>query len=507
MVRYSLLQRPAMSAWSFVPRQIRTIFVFAVVVFVVFLITAQSSRNAKFAELHILQGTVVDIFDLEIKYISASRSGNRDTWFPTGVPEGHVYSAYVDIRPEVILGYRHQNSKWEQTWAEIRIIAILPLDRADLPLTCHYKYRTRGSETEIRSRLAAKIKAIGEHWDLEYAAFFVLCDLTLSMDLNYETLYHRSHLPVSVSLGEANKDYGKPDLVPFVDINYPKRRISRISDFDKFLAVCMPVLHNTYDEPLRLIEFFEYYSMMGAEQFMVYNSSVSERVNRVLEVYASRGTATVMQWQLPDIYEYEKTLRGEGDYAALNDCFYRSSFHEGYEYVAHVGVGDFIVPRVHKNLKEMMFYLDPHRSKGLRNQYAAFVFRNVFYTMYDDVSPRDPKSPYLVSQAKTTRRRKFDEAGIGSRYIVRSKDAIELGKYSVQEFRRGVSMFSRSYDELVVDPDLALTHRYSGCEAEETGCYLKPTTIDETAPKFSKKLEQRVTETCGIVFGTSSCTP
>lgn len=64
--------------------------------------------------------------------------------------------------------------------------------------------------------------------------------------------------------------------------------------------------------------------------------------------------------------------------------------------------------------------------------------------------------------------------------------------------------FSEFYEK-VVEPDVALSHHYAPCEAEETGCYLKSIEIDRTAQKFSNELSNSVSNICKLIFGEIKC--
>lgn len=144
------------------------------------------------------------------------------------------------------------------------------------------------------------------------------------------------------------------------------------------------VLHHTFNRPLDVVEFVEYYQQLRVKHFTFYNSSTTPEVSRVLEYYVKKKIATVLNWQLPSQYVYEKTLRHEGLFASINDCLYRNTFHENFEYVGIFGTDDFLVPKKHENLMELMEFLDPYNN-NIDGRYASFVFRNVFfYTMYEN---------------------------------------------------------------------------------------------------------------------------
>ncbi|XP_015589503.1 uncharacterized protein LOC107265042 [Cephus cinctus] len=504
MVKYTLLHKPRFSGWPTIPRQLKIILAITVFTAASFFIIAQSSTRAKLIELYNLQESLAVIFDLELKYMPDIEI--NELWLPVGVPQGHIYSAYLDMRPEVVLNYKHLNYSRETTWAEIRIIAVLDLERNDKPLMCHYKYKNDGTTDFVfERRPATKVKAMDENWNLKYSAFFVLCDLTLPKHLDYATLYNKNHFPVGVTISEDrgvdNDEYtGKPEKVPFVNITYPMRGTIHYYENDMFLSVCVPALHSNYNRALFFVEFIEYYLMMGAGHFTFYNSSVSPEVNKILEYYTNNGIATTLQWKLPPYYIYEKTLRDEGIFAALNDCMYRSSYYRNYKYVAGVDVDEFLIPRVHNNFYELMRYLDPEEPERPRNRHASFLFRNAFfYTIHDDdLVNKDTSVPYLYTQAKTQRVKTINEPRYRSKYIVRSQDVVELGNHNVWEFRKG-------FDEVAVDTDIALSHHYRYCEGDTVKCYLTKVTVDKTAHRFTKKLGQKVRSSCQNIFGSAGC--
>lgn len=158
-----------------------------------------------------------------------------------------------------------------------------------------------------------------------------------------------------------------------------------------FFFVFSSVLHHEFDRPLELIEFIEYYRLMGVNRFVFYNSSVSQDVSKVLKFYHTEeyDLIKIQQWNLPALYIYEKTLRLEGLYGALNDCLYRNSLHNYFRYVGVFDVDEFLIPKVHKNFTGLMKYLDPSEKDY---DYVSFLFRHVyFYTMYPDVKENSLK--------------------------------------------------------------------------------------------------------------------
>ncbi|XP_046488791.1 uncharacterized protein [Neodiprion pinetum] len=507
MVKYTLLHKPTLSTWPSLPRQVKTIIVAGIFITLTFLVLVQAARNAKLRDLYNMKAMTAEILDLEMRFMPELESEISDRWKSATVTDGMIYSAYLDSRPEIVLEDRHYDNSGENTWAVIRVIAVLPLAMKDKPLTCYLEYRGVDEERGIiQNRTASRVQPIKENWGLKYSAFFVLCDLTLPVNMDFEEFYYAQHLPLKVAL--ANTTLANLDELQFVNVRYPEGGVNQANDDeDEFLAVCGPVLHHEYGRALHLVEFIEYQLMLGAGHIMFYNESVTPEVSQVLAHYVSRGVATVLEWKLPSIYKFELTLRVYGQFAALNDCLYRSSFHKNYKYVLVSDIDEFIVPRMHKDFKELLNFLDPPNPSGVRNQYASFQFRNVFfYLMYgDDKTNYDPDVPYLYLQAKTERVENPEKPDKRSKYIARSQDVVEMGNHFIWHHRPGTSVFSERFEQFVVDPDVALSHHYRDCEAETTGCYLRPTLIDRAAHKYVKDLGKRVRQACTDIFKESGC--
>lgn len=51
------------------------------------------------------------------------------------------------------------------------------------------------------------------------------------------------------------------------------------------MAVCVQDLHHQFDKHLELITFVEFYKLMGVTRFTFYNTSVTPKVDEVLNHY------------------------------------------------------------------------------------------------------------------------------------------------------------------------------------------------------------------------------
>ena len=161
---------------------------------------------------------------------------DENEWLPINDLDGHVYSAYLDVRPEVIDSYKHPAK--EITWGLIRIIAILPTDIDVKKVDCIFKYDNKYHI--YKRRRATSVKPMKENWDLKYSAFFVICDLVVLEDLNYELIYNEKQIPESVAIARYNNKEVTLNM-SFIDISYPIMGMTQLNQLaDKFMAFCVP---------------------------------------------------------------------------------------------------------------------------------------------------------------------------------------------------------------------------------------------------------------------------
>ena len=87
--------------------------------------------------------------------------------------------------------------------------------------------------------------------------------------------------------------------------------------------MCVKPLYRQYDRAVWLVEFIEMYRLLGVTDFIFYNHSVGENVERVLRYYQTqeRVKVEVLTWNLP--VESQMKIRTEAQFTALNDCNFR----------------------------------------------------------------------------------------------------------------------------------------------------------------------------------------
>ncbi|KAL8591795.1 hypothetical protein ACOMHN_047055 [Nucella lapillus] len=79
--------------------------------------------------------------------------------------------------------------------------------------------------------------------------------------------------------------------------------------------VCFSPLHGAFGDMEQIVANLELAKILGAEQAVVYNTSVSPRVDRILRYYTRKGFLRVKNWSHPP-----EPIHYKGQLGAINDC-------------------------------------------------------------------------------------------------------------------------------------------------------------------------------------------
>ncbi|XP_050346328.1 uncharacterized protein LOC126770803 [Nymphalis io] len=357
----------------------------------------------------------------------------------------YVYSAYVERR----------------TVAAVRVIAATKTRGADAVM-CRLWLSDNRTVT-----LKARVKPIRENWNLRYSATYVLCLLRDSGIKPQETV------GASLSIVANTTPNRPPTNLLTVRDTEPKTGI------EETLHVCVKPFHFSYSRDEWLVEWFELNRLLGVSHFYMYNESLSAQVTCLLDHYRKQGLVTLLPWKLPIVSKVE--IRTEGQFAAFNDCLYRSMATAGWLLV--IDVDEVIMPRRERTLTALLTALRAAYNPPSKAP-SAFLFRNAFfYLRWED----DAEAPAPLVTARKTRRWAAPHALKNrSKYALRPRDAVELGNHFVWELAPGASSVG-------VPTDRALLHHYRiACEYGGVQCLTVPSTVDRTAHRWSDELIQRV---------------
>ncbi|XP_042879973.1 uncharacterized protein LOC122258227 [Penaeus japonicus] len=386
--------------------------------------------------------------------LSLASSGD---WMEVGgsSKEVYVYSAYLDRRG---------------SYKVVRIMAIVMRRKKVTECQVWSKNNTQ--------RVPGKTRLIRENWNLAYSAAFILCEVPSSLNPTRV---------VPILNGQVDRSSSLP--VRIFPEGPPRANLS----------VCVKPFHYEFNRAVWLVEFIEFYRLLGTDQFIFYNHTVGPDVQDVLRFYQDLGLVTVLPWTLP--VTSQKQIRTEGIFTALNDCNLRSIGR--YALTAMVDVDEYLVPRKHNTLPELIksFW-----------EYDCYIFQNVFFYLYweNDTAVHDTLYgndnalgtslfgeealvPYLLTAYKTRRLTAPHKPGQRSKYIVRPERVVEVGNHVVWEHVGGKKVKN-------VSPDLGLSHHYRICEFGGFDCLKQPNQVDRRTHEWLIPLAKRVASSCSSIF-------
>ncbi|OWR48650.1 hypothetical protein KGM_203624 [Danaus plexippus plexippus] len=349
-----------------------------------------------------------------------------------------------------------------RTVAAVRVIAATKTRGAD-GVICRLWLHDNRTLT-----LKARVKPIRENWNLKYSATYVLCLLRDTGVKPQETV------GASVSIVSNTSPNRPPTNLLIVRDTEPK------SGIEETLHVCVKPFHFSYSRDDWLVEWFELNRLLGASHFYMYNESLSSQVTCLLDHYRKQGLVTLLPWKLPIVSKIE--IRTEGQFAAFNDCLYRSMSTAGWLVV--IDVDEVILPRRERTLTALLTSLRASYNPPSKAP-SAFLFRNAFfYLRWED----DTEAPApLVTSRKTRRWAAPHALKNRSKYAIRPRDAVELGNHFVWELAPGAGSVG-------VPTERALLHHYRvACEYGGVQCLTVPSTVDRTAHRWADQLLASVT--------------
>uniref|UniRef100_A0A182P4G6 Glycosyltransferase family 92 protein n=1 Tax=Anopheles epiroticus TaxID=199890 RepID=A0A182P4G6_9DIPT len=411
-------------------------------------------------------------------------TGQHDHWSPIGDPEKRfkIYSAYFDPRLEVVESYLVPDGFLP--FGSIRIFAILPYKIRKEDVFCNF----RSDNVYAAIHRADEVEAVHEHWNMEFAASYVICKLAGNITKR------EARLPDEVALSYIAEP-SMQEATSFVRIKYPKTDRLFRSAPSRSLAICVGPLHHDFSYALRVVEFFEYYIMNQAERFYVYNKSATPEVDTVLRHYQATGLVQVLDWHF-DGYKFESELRYEGIFVALNDCLYRATVAGGFRYTAIVDFDELLFPA--GDNETLLEYL---QTKD-RYDVHSFNFQGVFF--YDIYSPDFSQVPsgsnnkYLYTQVRNVRTKNPLLHHNRSKYILKGRNVLEAGNHFVWKAVRD------THEYAVPENEGLLMHYRDG----SLGYDFENVVLDNRIrQRFGEVLWRRVNKKCALIFPESGVCP
>ena len=164
-------------------------------------------------------------------------------------------------------------------------------------MECIYWTNSKKSHSVI-----GHVQMLRENWNLAYTGAFVKCPLP-------ETEYGDTITRVSVTTDKAVAGTFE-DSIPIISLD-DRHKIGEMS-------VCVKPFHYEFNRAVWLVEFIEFYKILGASKFIFYNHTVGPDVDRVLRYYTQEGSVEVHPWTLP--VQSQKVSQNRTEWLVANSC-------------------------------------------------------------------------------------------------------------------------------------------------------------------------------------------
>lgn len=247
--------------------------------------------------------------------------------------------------------------------------------------------------------------------------------------------------------------------------------------------MCLSPLHGQSATPLDFIQYFELNRMLGAEYFIVYNHSLTDKKNEeILHHYKRIGLAEIVQWQLPPLVEVPEGVWYQAQLTMLNDCFYRNKGVS--KFVVTTDIDEFIMPLYVFNWKELLF---------TQPKSCEYNFRSVVLRQNSSVADEEKKVSYdehtkkMAISTLLNRERKnyvFPEND-RSKYIARTDCVKQAGVHFLERVSPGQD------EEPITRVSIkkGLTYHYAG---KRRFALMGSGSPDNTITRYQQELIKRV---------------
>ncbi|KAK2718444.1 uncharacterized protein LOC136037819 isoform X2 [Artemia franciscana] len=293
-----------------------------------------------------------------------------------------LYGAYYDNRPLSSIG------------PSIRVLGLIDRIEPTVPTYCQMWYQA-SQDPVVTKVLEYKYmwnKKWGNYKQGVLQPYLITCKIPDPL---------KGIPPVSVSLVQKPCDAARTNLRVIND--RPEKK-------GKF-AVCVKGLDFLdVDLSVRLIEWIELLSILGAEKIFLYELEVHPNISKALKYYENLGRVVVTPLTLPgDLPNFpglrhhflktKITNKRQNELIPYNDCLYRNLY--SYEHIALLDTDEIIMPLQTNNWNELMeIILTKAFIKGNYTR-ASYNFRNVYF--WDDAkhsyhgwNPEIPKYMHML---------------------------------------------------------------------------------------------------------------
>lgn len=281
-----------------------------------------------------------------------------------------------------------------------------------------------------------------------------------------------SPIPSHISLTPSKFDLPSM-LIPVIKPERPEQKIE--------FGICVTTLYGR-PNPIELVEWFEFNSMLGVKEFNLYNASLEPGLERVLKYYDDNGMLRL--WHMPPV-KPEYTIKGAdlNSPAAYNDCMLRNMYR--YRFIVVLDFDEVIIPNKRCNYTQLLIKID--QNKKLRKPWRSYTFRNVYHFLESPIDESQPK--YLRSMRY---RKRIEPSG----YLFAPKSFIDPRKcLSVFNHYCWIRFPNLSGPFTIdVPTNIAMSHHFRKCNLGKKTCekFWKDSFDDQIVLQYKTKLDKRV---------------
>ena len=264
-------------------------------------------------------------------------------------------------------------------------------------------------------------------------------------------------------------------LVPVTVPLKPKQTI----DF----GVCVAGSYGKLDTAV-MVEWFELNKILGVKEFNIYNVSLSESMNDILQYYTSTGDL-ILHHMSPMIPKDDDWTAYMNSLPTLNHCFFTNMYR--YEHVLVIDFDEVIIPKAGKNVTYTVLVQEIKEKYNVQKNWTTLTFYNEYF-FYEH--PPDMNQPSYLPALRHRLRNTTSPLHSHPKSMSNPQNCLFVGNHQC------VRAFPNTTSYTFVEPEIATNHHYRLCNfPPNRTCSpfdLTQTVADDAILAYKVKLDQNV---------------
>ncbi|XP_022049698.1 uncharacterized protein LOC110951085 [Acanthochromis polyacanthus] len=299
----------------------------------------EKAKNFKGKFLLLFVATYIFIFVLSLKTSRTDRPIPKPRWPPAECPlwvSNNTITPLTNTKHFLVSAYMDQRVDG----LDIRIIGLFRRDSIQ-PLHCLFC-----CGDHIGTTTPTTILQHSDNFGFPFVTTDVMCWIPKNCHATHVTLL-------------TEPDAERTSNLSWLPIRNQKTNGKQKMKFN--FTVCISNLFGGYNNVLQVAQTLEMYRLLGVDRVVIYNTSCSPELSRLLHSYSQEGFLEVISWPIdkylnPSSGWLFSQSGGDvhyfGQLTTLNECIYRSM--ERSRYVLLNDIDEIIMPYQHNNLMSLM---------------------------------------------------------------------------------------------------------------------------------------------------------